>query len=67
MHRWFGIQIAQAPEPQTAENSGDVAEMQTLVAEVDGSLLLLLLLLLIEHLPLSAARAASIRQRGCTT
>jgi hypothetical protein len=42
------------------QQPGDAAEMQTLVAEVDGSLQLLL----IERPPLSAARTASIRLRG---
>ena len=71
LHWWFGLQIPQTAQSQTAERPGvggegglqqpgDVAETQTLVAEVDG----FLQLLLIERPPLGAARAASIRQRG---
>jgi hypothetical protein len=74
LYRWFGIQIAQAPEPQSAESPGDsgegrpqqtgnVSEVEPLATELHG----VLQLLRIERPPLGAANTPSIRQRGHTT
>jgi len=71
LHRWFGFQVSQSPQPQTAESPGnagegrleqpgDVAEVEPLEAEIHR----LLELLRIERSPLGAAHAPSIRQRG---
>jgi len=49
LHRWFGFQVPQSPQPQTAESPGnagegcleqpgDVAEVEPLVAETHGVL-----------------------------
>ena len=71
LHRWPGLQVPQSPEAQTAEGpghggeggpqeSGNVPEVQPLMAEIHG----LLELLRIERPPLGAAHAPSIRQGG---
>ncbi len=71
LHWRFGLQVSQPTQSDSVESTGhgrkrsrqqpgDVPEMQALVAEIHG----LLLLLRIERSPLGAARAASIRQRG---
>ena len=72
-HEWFGIQVPQSTQTQSAESTGDcgerglqqpgdVAEVESLVPEINR----LLELLRIERPPLSAAHAPSIRQRGWT-
>jgi hypothetical protein len=74
LHRWFGFQVPQSPQPQTAESPGnggerclqqpgDVPEVEPLVAEIHG----VLQLLRIERPPLGAANTPTIRQRGWTT
>ena len=74
LHRWFGFQVPQSPQPQTAESPGNggegrlqkpgnVAEMKQLVAEIHG----VLQLLRIERPPLGAANTPTIRQRGWST
>ena len=73
LHEWFGIQVPQSTQTQSAESTGDcgerdlqqpgdVAEVESLVPEIHR----LLKLLRIERPPLSAAHAPSIRQRGRT-
>jgi hypothetical protein len=71
LHRWFGIQIVQAPEPHSAEihsdngegrpqQAGSVSEVEPLAPQLHGSLQLSMA----KRLPLGAADAAPIRQRG---
>ena len=73
LHRWFGFQVPQSPQLQTAESPGnagercleqpgDMAEVEPLVAEIHC----LLELLRIERPPLGAANTPTIRQRGWT-